>query len=256
MGQASQEGRGFRPGPRWALWVLLTLPFAAGCAKSPTEPAPTPAPITQTVSFRSADGIDLKASWTPSENTVFVVMHGLGAGRGEWERFTRSAAKRGWGVLAFDARGHGDSGGPSYETFRTAESWAALLADFDAAMLWLRAQGVSEQRVVLGGASLGANLALHAALRRPAVARVLLLSPGWVYAGIPLYPAIAQLKRSAVIAASPPDQFSHQSSVRAIVLSPDPKPLFLEGKSGHGVGLFEGAEGSVFLERVLDAFSR
>lgn len=257
MGPAS-HGRGvIRPVPRWVLWAFV-LSLAAGCSNSAPAPEPGREPVpsapTGVASFRTADGVDLKASWTPSDGPVFVVMHGLGAGRGEWDAFTRAAAKRGWGVFAFDARGHGESGGPSYETFRTAEAWAAILGDFDAALAWLKERGVPEGRVVLGGASVGSNLALHAALRHPGVGRVLLLSPGWVYAGIPLYPAIAELKRPVVIAAAPPDAYAYQSAGRAIVLLPEPKPVFLEGKEGHGVGMFNGAGGPEFLERVLDAF--
>ena len=37
-------------------------------------------------------------------------------------------AERGWGSLALDARGHGESGGPRYTTFRSPEDWARIVA--------------------------------------------------------------------------------------------------------------------------------
>jgi alpha-beta hydrolase superfamily lysophospholipase len=228
---------------------------SAGCGEPGPRPAASDSAAAGTVAFSASDGVLLKASWTPSNVKVFLVMHGLGAGRGEWDAFARAAARRGWGTLAFDARGHGDSGGGSYADFKTADSWAAILADFDGALAWLEANGVARDRIVLGGASVGANLALHAALRHSEVPSLMLLSPGWVYAGIPLHPALARAGRKTIVAAAPSDGYAYESSGRAIVLAPEPKPVFLEGTAGHGVGMFSGEAGAAFLEAVLDFFA-
>ena len=180
-------------------------------------------------------------------------MHGLGAGRGEWQKFSGAAASHGAGVLAFDARGHGESGGGRYQDFKTAKAWAAILQDFDAAFVRLAAKGVSENRIILGGASVGANLAVHAALKHPRIRSLLLLSPGKVYAGISLEPALHHVSRPIFIATARADQYSYASAGAAVVMAGDPKPVFMETLQGHGVGMFDGEEGFAFLLTVLAA---
>jgi len=251
MGRAVPSGPANRPPFRWALWACI-LCFSA-CGKPESTVPVEPSRPAEAVSLKSVDGIEIKADWTPpKEGPVFLVMHGLGAGRGEWKQFSVGVAARGAGVLAFDARGHGESGGGNYKEFKTVGSWASILNDFDAAFSWLATKGISEDRIVLGGASLGANLSVHAGLKHPKVRLLLLLSPGQIYAGIPLQPALHHISRPIIIAAARSDQYSYASSGSAVVMSGDPKPTFLETQSGHGVGMFNGEIGKGFLDKIIE----
>lgn len=64
----------------------------------------------QKVDLFTKDGIRLTAWYTPSENgTVILLAHGYGDNRPEWVH--AMLAKRGYGVLAWDARAHGESDG-------------------------------------------------------------------------------------------------------------------------------------------------
>ncbi len=250
MGLAARLRPANRPLCFWALWASVLL--VSACQPSaPPEAAPTLPPVTaQVVSFKSIDGIGLKADWiAPKEGPVFLIMHGLGAGRGEWQKFSAAASGLGAGVFAFDARGHGESEGGNYRDFKTVGAWAAIINDFEASFNWLKEKGVSEDRIVLGGASLGANLAVHVGLKHPKVRKLLLLSPGQVYAGIPLQPALHHLTRPIVIAAAKADRYSYDSVGSAVVMAKEPKPAFLETLKGHGVGMFDGDE--EFLKEVL-----
>ncbi|MDH2427576.1 alpha/beta fold hydrolase [Sphaerisporangium sp. TRM90804] len=124
------------------------------------------------------DGVRLDAAHTPSRGEAefgVVIAHGF---TGSWrERSTRRIAHvlSGFGgVVAFDFRGHGRSGGRS--TVGDAE-----VLDLDAAVAYARSLGYS--RVATVGFSMGAAVAVrHAALHRGTDAVVAVSGPArWYY---------------------------------------------------------------------------
>ena len=88
------------------------------------------------------------------------------AGLRLWERL-----REGWEVIRVDARGHGAS---SVGTDPQAYRWSELAADSLAL-----ADALGPERIVMGGASMGAAVALHAAVAAPARidALVLMIPP-------------------------------------------------------------------------------
>src|SRR5215510_463288 len=64
----------------------------------------------QDVDLITEDGIRLSAWYTPPRNgAVILLAHGYGDNRPEW--IHAMLAKKGYGVLSWDARAHGESGG-------------------------------------------------------------------------------------------------------------------------------------------------
>ena len=64
----------------------------------------------QSLDLVTEDGVRLSAWYTPSRNGVVILLaHGYGEHRPEWLYVI--LAKKGFGVLAWDARAHGESGG-------------------------------------------------------------------------------------------------------------------------------------------------
>lgn len=225
-----------------AAWVLGLLFFwaAPACAEK--------------VSFKSADGVPLVAEWRAPRRgqPVFVLLHGLGAGRGEWKIFQARCAAAGWGTLAVDMRGHGDSGGGKYTDFRTAAQWQALEGDARAAVDWLaKVRHVAVERVVLAGASLGANIAARAAADEPRVPLTVLLSPGWSYQGVTLPDAVAACGRPIIFAAAPEDAYAFKSAQEGQRLAKRPESVFLRAGRGHGVGMLEGDENKAFADELF-----
>jgi dienelactone hydrolase len=114
------------------------------------------------VALRGAQGVVIRGWYVPSRNRAAVIpMHGTGSNRNGVAAHARVLARHGYGVLALDLRGHGDSGGRS-----TSVPWK-LDDDLDAAIAWLsRRSDVDDRRIGALGVSLGGVVALRAAARR------------------------------------------------------------------------------------------
>ena len=110
------------------------------------------------VSFPTAGGLTLRGWYLPSHNGAAILLaHGGGGNRlgvGQLEQ-AAGLARRGFGVLLFDLRGHGESDG-------TQSSFTG--ADVQAALDYLRSRReVDPDRIGALGLSLGAIGIVHAA---------------------------------------------------------------------------------------------
>jgi uncharacterized protein len=128
--------------------------------------APTAAAVPlgkQPVALQGADGTTLRGWYVPSRTGAAVIaLHGTESDRNGVAPHARMLARHGYGVLAVDLRGHGDSGGRS-----TSVPWM-LDDDLDSAIAWLsRRDDVDDRRIGAVGVSLGGEVALHTAARRP-----------------------------------------------------------------------------------------
>ncbi|MFH1723378.1 MAG: alpha/beta fold hydrolase [Elusimicrobiota bacterium] len=255
-GPSSHPGRAFRPSAGWALGLLLALAsrLPAAPAGEPDASAEEPGrDAARRVEFVAADKVRIAADFhVPAEGgAVFVLLHGLGAGRGEWGTFSALLAERGWGSLALDARGHGESGGPRYTTFDEPEDWAKIEMDLAAAVKFLDGEGIPPRRVVLAGASIGANLALRAAVRQPAVPFAILLSPGYDYQGILIREPVLAFDRPLIMAASLNDPYALRSAEVVSHFLRHRESWLLRAVSGHGVGMLEGRENRAFVRELM-----
>jgi pimeloyl-ACP methyl ester carboxylesterase len=118
------------------------------------------------------DGVTLRGE-TLGDGPPIVLLHGLSATRRNVVQGSRHLAKRGYRLIAYDARGHGaSSGAPSYE-------YPELVEDLEAVLERLRVQ-----RTALVGSSMGAATAMAFALEQPErVAALVQITPA--YAGAP-----------------------------------------------------------------------
>jgi uncharacterized protein len=116
-------------------------------------------PGARDVAFRTGDGVTLHGWYVPGRRAAAVALaHGSHGSREAVEAHLRLLARLGYGVLSFDARGHGESGGEP-----NALGWLGD-RDVDAAVRFLRGRaGVDASRVGVVGVSMGAEEALRAA---------------------------------------------------------------------------------------------
>ncbi|MBI4057354.1 MAG: alpha/beta fold hydrolase [Elusimicrobia bacterium] len=220
----------------------------------------SPARKSQKVQLKTENGWSLSADFTPPKKdaSTFILLHGLGAGKGEWQNFRSAAHEKGYGTFALDLRGHGEStqgpqGKREYPSFSEVD-WNNVAQDVDAALGFLKKKGIPERKVVLMGASIGANIAIHAAVIHPKIEKVILLSPGRDYQGVVTEGVLAQYgSRPLLVAASVADSYAF-SSAKTLFDQAQHFHIpvaFVQASQGHGVRLFEGDEGTEILKQVL-----
>jgi len=217
----------------------------------------------QKLHWTTPDGVTLVGLYHPANRpgaTTWVLLHGLGSVKEEWDAFSRQVAKQGTGVFVYDARGHQESNRLAngqtitYQDWKTAgpgTAWAAMPGDLLSAIQLLHKQyGLSEKNIAIGGASLGANVALLYASEHPEVPGLILLSAGVEYAGLNIERAWHRSKFQHVFAAASPDDHYAYTSLRFLVRErPDLDLSVTEGPgSAHGVNMFKDP---VFTKKVL-----
>jgi uncharacterized protein len=111
------------------------------------------------VTFPARDGTRLAGWYVPGTNGAAVIlMHGSSSTRAATLAHLRMLARNGYGVLAFDARGHGESAGQA-----NAFGWRGD-DDIAGAVRYLHGRaGVDPGRIGALGLSMGAEEALRAA---------------------------------------------------------------------------------------------
>jgi len=127
----------------------------------------------QEVTIETADGRELAAWYVPSRNrTAVLLSHGSGGSRERVVAHARMLARHGYGVLALDNPGNGESDGHSNGLGYNAQPGV------DAALRWLtRRPDVDPQRIAGFGVSLGAEVLVEAAARTPRLRAVVADGP-------------------------------------------------------------------------------
>ncbi|MFA7009522.1 MAG: alpha/beta fold hydrolase [Elusimicrobiales bacterium] len=238
--------------------IVVVLCFVLAAA-APKTSAPASVPV-ETVHFRTADGCVLEGSYrAPSPGSyVFLNVHGLGSDKSEWAALESGLKRRGYGFLSLDLRGHGGSlrcsGRPvSYISFSQAR-WAGVSEDIRSAADLLKSRKVPENRLVLCGASVGANLALKALAEGLRPAGLVLLSPGLSYAGIEAETFLPVSGAAPLLlAASEDDTYAWQSSGRLLARAGARgiPAVFRAGPGGHGANMLSAAKPEL-LNYILD----
>jgi pimeloyl-ACP methyl ester carboxylesterase len=118
--------------------------------------------------FTSQDGIPLRGWWSPGDPSmpVIIFVHGLNRSRLELLERGADANRRGYGVLLFDLRNHGQSG-KAFTTIGVFES-----RDVCAASAWLK-NNASGRPQILWGVSMGASSAILAAKQCPGFSAII-----------------------------------------------------------------------------------
>jgi pimeloyl-ACP methyl ester carboxylesterase len=146
-----------------AQWIVLPIVGAGLAVNAPGPHAPAASalhlPGARDVVFPARDGARLAGWYVPGRNGAAVVLlHGSHGSRADTVDHLRMLARAGYGVLAYDARGHGASAGQT-----NALGWRGA-DDVAGAVAFLRRQpGVDPRRIAALGLSMGAEEALRAA---------------------------------------------------------------------------------------------
>lgn len=196
------------------------------------------------ISLKTSDNIDLSALYFPAASDKgALLLHMMPAVKESWQGLARRLQSEGYQVLAVDLRGHGESaGGPEgYKEFSQDEHEQSIM-DVEAGVAFLEGKGAGPANLVLGGASIGANLALWHASEKNDVKKIILLSPGLNYHGIETEDLMAKLRpeQKVFIATSQDDDDNAAQSRRLIGLAPagTQTKLTVYRQAGHGTDMF------------------
>jgi alpha-beta hydrolase superfamily lysophospholipase len=210
----------------------------------------------QKVTFTTQDHVILHGNYyaprSPDQITL-ILLHGLGSVKEEWDAFVGLLVDHGYGILVYDARGHGKSQeetsgkAVNYQSFYgtgLASQWGAMIQDLDIAVQFLEKRyNIRPKKIAIGGASIGANFALRYAVSHPEIPYVFLLSPGVNYQGITTHNVIQDYGRRPVfMAASLQDQYSYKSvlALQSSAKQETKVTVYIESKNmGHGVQMFK-----------------
>lgn len=191
------------------LAALLGLCAAAARAATPAPPKPAVLPGND-VELKTEDGWAIKAKYSQAgtANMTLILLHGNGERKELWIRLAKALDKEGYGYLALDLRGHGESSvGPDgqpapwrkFKATKTENDYEGMTRDIAAGVSWLVAQGVSEKTIGLIGTDLGGSVGLKYAAVHPMVPLMVMLSPGTHYEEVLTVNAIRAYKNRPIL---------------------------------------------------------
>ncbi len=208
------------------------------------------------MTLTTSDGVNIAYDWYPAEKPAgyLVLVHMMSAAKESWREFAGSAAQNGFASIAIDLRGHGQSdGGPEgYNAFSDEEHQQSI-KDVEAAVEFLKQKGAEPKKIILIGASIGANLAIWYLADHSEIKRAVCLSAGESYRGIRIVPMLAKLQpdQKLLMFASEDDvrNGGSNASVNTRVVSFVPadveKELVIFDQGGHGTDLLPQAASKI-----------
>lgn len=229
------------------LFAFSLLNFHPAHAKKNPPPALEGTGIT----LRTSEGLKLHGLFSPPtypELPTFILLHQLGERKETWQPLAQALARKGYGYLAYDARGHGQSRlGPQgefvhFRNFRstgTDNEWNRMVEDVDNAFEFLKQRGIEEFQIGIIGASIGANVGLKAAAKHPKVSFTILLSPSLNYRDVRTHHAMSNFgKRPIFFAAALEDEYSHRATQILVKVAKQTagaeNVTWVETPNGHG----------------------
>ena len=163
----------------FVLYILL-LPLCPAAQAAAREE--------ERVTLTTDDGWNLNSRYMKAAEgaPTVVFIHTQKSDLTEWNTWLAPMKRYGFGYLALDLRGHGnsfvtpDGSTATWKSFSLSGSdneYNKMLRDVDAALAYLSTNSVTGAQTVLAGSVLGANLAIKAAALHPDISMVIALSP-------------------------------------------------------------------------------
>lgn len=206
------------------MWTSVLIPALAAQVASAAP---------QSVKLTAADGTALHATAEVPDGAKagVVLVHMAGRSQSDWRFVAEKLSRGGMATISVDLRGHGESARAG-EALTDAD-YAAMEADVEAAVGWLRSQGT--QSVSCAGASVGANLCLRVASRDPKIVNLALLSPGLKKNGLTTAAAMeAYGERPVLFVASMEERYDGISAEKLEDRAAGQHHLELLTDAGHG----------------------
>ncbi|MEF3280964.1 MAG: alpha/beta hydrolase [Elusimicrobiota bacterium] len=141
----------------------------------------------ESVFLETDDGWKIHAKFVkPKKDFIptLLLIHSQKSNHTEWKKWFGDIEKYGFGWMALDLRGHGistyktDGSTQSYLSFSISDfsnDYNKMIRDIDSAVIYLSSMGITEDKIILVGSNLGANLAMkYAAINKNIYAAVVI----------------------------------------------------------------------------------
>lgn len=183
---------------------------------------------TELAEVPGAKGLTLVVQyWGKEADPAVVFLHGGGQNRHSWRRTAESVAAQGWRAVAFDLRGHGDTGWSTDGSYAIAD----YIDDLEAVARTLNGPAV------LVGASLGGIVALTASVQLAGLVSALVM----VDIGLSVEAAASQRIRSFMLEHAESGFESLESAAAAVAAYlPDRSRVRAPGELANSLSLKEG----------------
>ncbi len=220
----------------------------------------TEIPAPQTVKFVSKGNVGIVGTFYGSAKAgspAVLLLHQWQSNRKSYDGFAKHLQAKGFGVLAIDGRGFGDStkttDNKTVAAQRTVAAVGEMIADVDNAFNFLATQkNVDAAKIGIVGASYGSSLAIIYAAKNKNVKATALLSPGINYFdNLPTEPAIKNYGDRPLLMVAAEDDKESADAVRKLKseAADDKYETKIYDKGGHGTALF-----AVGLQDALEQF--
>jgi pimeloyl-ACP methyl ester carboxylesterase len=234
---------------RLSFFLIAGMPLICGLSCTPSPPD------WETVSFQAEDGVTLTGTvYHPGQKAApgLILVHREGGDRSHWQGFVQRAQREGFRCITFDLRGHGESGGPDGRHWRafTPADWMGALKDIAAAKDVLLAEETASSDIFVLGEGVGANLALRYAVTDADIPGIVLLSPGWEYAGVSIEDVAAGLERlPMLVLAAEGDGYAAGTASGLMAQAQDFREIRTYAGAAHGADIFAASQQA--MEQVL-----
>jgi esterase/lipase len=194
----------------------------------------------ESITLHTSDGLKLSANYYEGSKhaATIILLHSLRRSKDDYKTLAEALYERGFGVIALDFRGHGESEG-NWNSF-LPQDYNNMVFDVLAAREYLKQRQANYKKLAIIGSSIGANVALRFAATQPDVKTVILLSCGIEYHGISAIQFIGDYgSRPLLIATSEDDQYSAESSEKLSKQATGVVELIKFHSAGHGNAMLE-----------------
>lgn len=209
------------------------------------------------INLKTSDNVEIIGDYYPVENKeapAVILLHMMPATKESWEDFAKKLNLAGFQCLAIDLRGHGESqGGPLEYTTFSDEQHRSCINDVEVAVNFFVSKNVSMNKILLMGASIGANLSLQFQVTHPQIKTSVLLSPGLDYVGIDSEPLVKKLENSQAVffvAGGENDDYSTETALKLFEAAKvSNKKIKTFHNAGHGTTILKEELG--FVDEII-----
>lgn len=196
------------------------------------------------VILKTKDDLDIVGDYynLSTQKQGVLLLHMMPANRKSWWDLALKLEDNGFQVLAIDLRGHGEStnGPDGYKNFSNEEHQKSIL-DIEAALDFFKVLNIKLENIIIGGASIGANLALWYGSENNEIKKIFCLSPGINYREIKPLNFVNKLTsdQQIFIATSLDDKNNANESYEIFEKTPSKdKKIIIYKSAGHGTNMF------------------